>query len=72
MSKWSNILTDPDLKLAYDAGREAAIDRILEIIDGRIAQIGNERESISKSARLSDERCLRKIIEGLKEGDNGI
>ena len=33
MSKWSNILLDPDLKSALDEGRRAEREEILLIID---------------------------------------
>ena len=33
MSKWSNILLDPDLKAALDEGRRAEREEILLIID---------------------------------------
>lgn len=47
----------------------AVIDRVLEIIDWDISQTSNERESISKSARMSELRFLREKVETLKGGE---
>lgn len=50
-------------------GREIALDEALKIIDRRILQAGNERESISKAARLSLLRWLKEQMEGLKNDE---
>lgn len=55
----------------YDHGFNDAINEVLKVIDWNISQTGNERESISKSARLSNLRWLREKFEKLRGGEQG-
>ena len=45
MSKWTNILLDPEKKAIYDAGRAYERERVLEIIDRPLDDIGETNDN---------------------------